>query len=347
MHVYSPHLVRLSRITVLYALALLITCGIGFSFLAPHIVASEEVLSEEYVVQPGDTLSGIAVELGIPIEVLTELNDLDDVDHIISGTRVRIPESRQTVPVAADRTYRVQPGDTLWEIAGTFGIKPLALADLNGLAHPDQIAAGTELRVPAATTETEPPLHREHRVEVGENLSTIAEDYGVTIAALKQTNGLNDVDLIRIGQTLVIPDFALPELSPGTAAILDETSSEFGIDQHLLLALSLMESGWQSHVVSHTGAVGLMQVMPDTAKWAVEYLAPEATNWDVSIEDNARVGAAFLDHLLFLEGGDVEGALASYYQGWASYTSDGMFEETRDYVDDVLALAERLRSQVD
>src|SRR4029079_4325120 len=114
-----------------------------------------------------------------------------------------------------------------------------------------------------------------------------------------------------------------------------------------LLALSLMESGWQSQVVSHTGAIGLMQLMPDTAEWTGNNLTPTATNWHISIEDNARVGAAYFNHLLFLEGGDVEGALASYYQGWASYKSDGMFDETRDYVDDVLALAGRLRSEGD
>ena len=60
---------------------------------------------------------------------------------------------------------------------------------------------------------------------------------------------------------------------------------------------------------------------------------------------DGMVGAEYFAHLLWLEGGDVEGALASDYQGWASYKTRGMYDETRDYVDDVLALVERLRAQ--
>jgi soluble lytic murein transglycosylase-like protein len=190
------------------------------------------------------------------------------------------------------------------------------------------------------------PPDRTHTVVAGETVSSIAADYGVSIGTVLDANGLGDSGLIRIGQVLTIPAAAvLPELSAETAAVLDEASAEFGIDRYLLMALSLMESGWQAGVVSHTGAIGLMQVMPDTAEWTVDYLLPSATNRHVSIEDNARVGAAYLNHLLFIEGGDVEAALASYYQGWGSYKADGMFDETRNYVDDVLALAARLRSE--
>jgi soluble lytic murein transglycosylase-like protein len=232
--------------------------------------------------------------------------------------------------------------------ARSLGIPTASLEELNGLAPDAQIVAGTELQLPVrrlTTSSSQSTPVRTHTVVSGETVSSIAADYSVSIAAILDANDLGENGLIRAGQVLTVPAASLPELSTATAAVLEDASVEFDIDPYLLMALSLMESGWQAGVVSHTGAIGLMQVMPDTAEWTVDYLLPSATNWHVSIEDNARVGAAYLNHLLFIEGGDVEAALASYYQGWGSYKTDGMFDETRDYVDDVLALAGRLRSE--
>jgi soluble lytic murein transglycosylase-like protein len=166
----------------------------------------------------------------------------------------------------------------------------------------------------------------------------------VSLASLRQANGLS-TDLIRVGQVIGIPAVqALPQLPAQAAVALRGAAAESGVDVYLLMALALMESGWQNHVVSSTGAIGLMQLMPETAEWAVDHLASGADDWHVSLDDNARVGAAYFAHLLFIEGGDVEGALASYYQGWGSYKQFGMYDETRDYVDDVLALEARLRT---
>jgi len=316
---------------------------IGIWLLGPHIAASEESPFDVYVVQPGDTLSEIADRFGTTVQAIAAENRLEDLNHIVTGTELAIPvPAASTLPVSTS-AYEVQPGDTLWDLAAALGVSVSALAELNGLSNDSRLIIGSVLEVPVASTTVETPPDREHTVQAGETISRIAEAYGSSVAAIKGANGLDDADLIRAGQVLMVPAASLPELSVQTASVLQAASTEFGIDPYLLLALSLMESGWQSQVVSHAGAIGLMQVMPDTAEWTVDYLLPTATNWPVSIEDNARVGAAYLDHLLFIEGGDVEGALASYYQGWGSYKRDGMYDETRHYVDDVLALAERLR----
>jgi LysM repeat protein len=331
------------------ALVLLLAVAAGLGLLAPHMVASEdEPASDEYVVHPGDTLTDIATKFGTTVQALAALNGLTDADHILTGTELTVPSVAKTASVEASRTYEVEPGDTLWGIARSLGIPTASLEELNGLAPDAQIVAGTELQLPVSTlttTSSQSTPVRTHTVVSGETVSSIAADYSVSIAAILDANDLGENGLIRAGQVLTVPAASLPELSTATAAVLEDASVEFDIDPYLLMALSLMESGWQAGVVSHTGAIGLMQVMPDTAEWTVDYLLPSATNWHVSIEDNARVGAAYLNHLLFIEGGDVEAALASYYQGWGSYKTDGMFDETRDYVDDVLALAGRLRSE--
>jgi LysM repeat protein len=345
--VHSPHTVRILRTASARALIVSFAIATSLAFLAPHIAASEEERqSEVYLVQPGDTLTAIADRLGTTVEVLAELNGLTDLNHVVAGSTLTGPAKTSTQELVANTiVYVVQAGDTLWGIAESFDVRLDELAKLNGLDEDAHIIIGSELAVPGpAPSPTEPLPHREHIVAAGETLSSIAEDYGVEVSSILGLNPTVDTNLISIGQVLRIPAASLPTLSPLMAQALRDTSLEFAIDEHLLLALSLMESGWQSDIVSHTGAIGLMQLMPETARWTVAYLTPSATNWHISVEDNARVGGAYLDHLLFLEGGDIEAALASYYQGWASYKIHGMFEETRTYVDGILAVAERLRA---
>ncbi|MFN8583714.1 MAG: LysM peptidoglycan-binding domain-containing protein [Dehalococcoidia bacterium] len=330
---------RFASTRVLVPLALILVTLIA---VVPHISASERGPST-YIVQPGDTLSEIADRFGTTVEALVALNGLDDAGRIVAGQSLRLT-SGASDGAPSSRVYRVQPGDTLWEIAQAQGVSVPDLARANGMSITDVLRTGMELHIPSTAPIGTAPADRIHVVSAGETLSSVADDFAVNVDSLRSANGLES-DLIRVGQTLRVPQQALPQLSKQTAAALHEAASESGVDPYLLLALSLMESGWQNHVVSSTGAVGLMQLMPETAEWTVDHLATGADHWDGSLEDNARVGAAYFGHLLFIEGGDVEGALASYYQGWASYKQYGMYEETRDYVDDVLALEARLRAR--
>jgi soluble lytic murein transglycosylase-like protein len=91
-----------------------------------------------------------------------------------------------------------------------------------------------------------------------------------------------------------------------------------------------MESGWQQGVVSPTGAIGLMQVEPYTGEWVSRYLASRTLNLRIA-SDNVLAGTLLLHHLLAVHGGDVEAALAAYYQGDASIRKHGLYDDTRRY----------------
>lgn len=111
--------------------------------------------------------------------------------------------------IAASGDYVVQSGDTVRGIASQFGLSPSDLAKANNLSNPDLIRVGQILVIPgqsggAAGT---------HAVSAGETLAKIAAQYGTTINALVEANGLSDPNLIRIGQGLQIP------VSPGAVAI--------------------------------------------------------------------------------------------------------------------------------
>jgi len=122
--------------------------------------------------------------------------------------------------------------------------------------------------------------------------------------------------------------------------ILVEAAARHQVDPKLVLALSYWESGWDQSRVSETGAVGLMQVQPETAKEA----GPALLGREVDLDDpydNADVGVAILRQDLDAFNGPANG-LAAYYQGPTSLKADGMFPDTKQYVEGILDLATRM-----
>lgn len=106
-----------------------------------------------------------------------------------------------------------------------------------------------------------------------------------------------------------------------------------GLDSLLLAAVVQVESRFHPRAVSAVGAVGLMQVMPDTgALYGVTNLTDPASNLDV--------GSRYFSELLNLFSGDLELALAAYNAGPGAVKRFGgvpPYAETRSYVDKVLA----------
>ncbi len=106
------------------------------------------------------------------------------------------------------------------------------------------------------------------------------------------------------------------------------------VDGLLIAAIMEVESSFDPCAISHRGAVGLMQVMPQTA----------GTTDYVQLSDpafNLDRGTRYLRHLLQLYEGDLELALAAYNAGPANVRRYGglpPFRETQRYVDRVLGL---------
>lgn len=96
-----------------------------------------------YVVQPGDTLSGIAARYGTNYQTLAALNRLTNPNLIYPGQTIRVPEGG--APGA--RYYTVQPGDTLSGIALRFGTTVSSLQRLNSITDPNLIYAGSTIRI--------------------------------------------------------------------------------------------------------------------------------------------------------------------------------------------------------
>lgn len=90
------------------------------------------------------------------------------------------------------------------------------------------------------------------------------------------------------------------------------------IDPLLIMALIKVESNFKEYAVSHAGAVGLMQLMPQTAAWISERLNLTA---DInSAVDNIVIGIKYLQYLIDLYDGNLDLALRAYNAGPARIT---------------------------
>jgi soluble lytic murein transglycosylase-like protein len=121
-----------------------------------------------------------------------------------------------------------------------------------------------------------------------------------------------------------------------------EAAKEHRLDPALVHAVITAESNYNPNAVSGKGAVGLMQVMPDTGRrygvQAKELKHPEK---------NIRAGAQYLADLIEMFDGDLKLALAGYNAGENAVVRHGRrvppYAETQAYVPRVLRFYDNLR----
>lgn len=99
-----------------------------------------------YIVQPGDTLTGIAQTFGTTVEALASANGIADPSALFPGTALVIPGFAGVSGVLT--AHEVAYGETLDSLALRFGLSVEGLVRLNRAVHPDRIYAGQRLIVP-------------------------------------------------------------------------------------------------------------------------------------------------------------------------------------------------------
>jgi len=313
----------------------------------------------QVTVRRGDTLSGLAARAGVSVRELAGANGISNPNLIREGQTLRLPGAA-TTPVTASGGGRhlIARGETLAAIAAKHGVTVAALAEANGIANRHRIIAGNHLTIPAGGAPAAAATNAAaatHTVKSGEHLGAIARRYGTTVSAIVAANDIANPNWVREGVTLTIPTGAraattstggLPAklaADPSRLALIpvfDQWAGEYSVPADLLKAMAWMESGWQNHVRSSVGAMGIGQLMPATVDFVCDRLLKQQLDPSVP-EHNIRMAARYLRWLLDEAGGSTTRALAGYYQGPRSVRERGMFDQTRAYVEGIQALRSR------
>jgi soluble lytic murein transglycosylase-like protein len=113
--------------------------------------------------------------------------------------------------------------------------------------------------------------------------------------------------------------------------IIVNAADRWDVPRSLALAVAWQESGWQQRVVSHAGAVGVMQLMPATADWVGGTMLHESVDIHAT-RSNVNAGVRLLKHYLQRYGGNRDLVLAAYYQGQYAVDNHGIYPVSRPYI---------------
>lgn len=158
---------------------------------------------QTYTVQSGDTLSGIASRFGTTYQKIASDNGIANPNIIHPGQVLKIyGGSSQSNSSSSYQTYIVKSGDTLSGIGSKFGVSYQKIAADNNISNPNLIHPGQVLKI--YTDQPQQPVYETYIVKSGDTLSEIAQQFKTTIDKIARDNGINNVNLITIGQRLKI-----------------------------------------------------------------------------------------------------------------------------------------------
>ena len=207
-----------------------------------------------------------------------------------------------------------------------------------------------------------------YKVHPGDTLSGIASQYRMNVWTLAQANHVSNVNVIFAYQYLCIPYRVQSSCSAGCSGMysgvlasgvvrwyeygalerstprqveitLRQAAAYYHLPTSLLLAIAWQESGWEQHVISRDGGIGIMQIMPYTA---MSINAATGVRRDpYKLQDNVYLGASYLSSLWINFHGNTSLVISAYNEGGWAVAHQGIFNW--GYVNNVYYLMNVLR----
>lgn len=195
-----------------------------FQYALAQLPADKRVQWTRYKIKKGDVLGTIARQHKTEISVIKKANGIKGTKiragkylliPVASGQPVDYPLSasqrlatRQNTPQKGHKnTYSVKRGDTWWDIARLYKVSVKKLTRWNSKAPNDYLHPGQKLVVWTKTASTQSKMGNTIRsvnytIRRGDSLWTISKKFKVSIAQVRQWNGLSKKDLLHPGQNL-------------------------------------------------------------------------------------------------------------------------------------------------
>lgn len=173
------------------------------------------------------------------------------------------------------------------------------------------------------------PIAINQPMSVSSRIATYTSNNPEDDVVVNQINGKSFQDVLNNYTTNNVSD---PDVAKAINEAIDEASTKYNVDKTLIQAVIRQESNYNINATSSSGAMGLMQLMPNTARSL-------GVNNAYDIEDNIDGGTKYLSEMLDKYNNDVQLALAAYNAGpgnVAKYEGIPPFEETQKYVPSVL-----------
>lgn len=226
-------------------------------------------------------------------------------------------------------------------------------------AYPNISPEATQLN-PAAAARKEKAeylirlgLPEDARLEI-EKMETLAKTQEEFIAVSLLYSKVDDYyNSIKVAQDIGLPQANTLSFPRGYKDIVASYAKKFGVDEYLVYSVIREESRFQKDIVSPADAVGLMQLIPPTARVVANQIGINGFTTEMLTIPNVNIemGIFYLKQVLDKFNGDVELALASYNAGpnraasWQvdfygldkdEFVEEIPFRETRNYIRRIL-----------
>ncbi|MDR1570463.1 MAG: LysM peptidoglycan-binding domain-containing protein [Oscillospiraceae bacterium] len=164
----------------------------------------------KYVIQKGDTFFALAQKYGVELADLITANPGVNPEKLEPGDIICIPKKTDAAPnppPCSGNKYVIQKGDTFYSISQKFDI---ALADLlaaNPGMNPEKLEPGDIICVPKKSGAASPPSCEgaKYVIKKGDTFYNIAQNFSLTVDALRKANPTVDPDNLQIGQIICLP----------------------------------------------------------------------------------------------------------------------------------------------
>lgn len=229
--------------------------------------------TSSYKVKPGETLIGIANELGLSADQIAAINNFNANARLQAGQVIKLPVKKEVVSVQLNDkpvSYKVQSGDTLTGVAARYGVSISELAAANNMATNANLILGRTITIPAkgSSSSSTPAASKpsssstssassssssagtklsnteSYKVQSGDSLIGLARKFGVSVDDLAKTNNLSSNAQLQRGQTLQVPKMTVSYTVQSGDSLIG-LARKYGISTKELADMNKLDSNAQ------------------------------------------------------------------------------------------------------